>query len=45
MSRESEEMQPEYDIRGGARGKYLERYVSGGGYPRVTSMASRATAH
>ena len=27
MSQESEEMRPEYDIRGGARGKYFGQYV------------------
>jgi hypothetical protein len=26
---EPEEMQPEYDLRGGVRGKYLERYRQG----------------
>ena len=36
MSRESEEMQPEYDTRGGTRGKYFERYASGGGSRRET---------
>lgn len=31
MSRDSspDEMRPEYDIRGGVRGKYLERYREG----------------
>lgn len=27
MSLENEEMQPEYSIRGGARGKYFEQYI------------------
>jgi hypothetical protein len=27
MSRENEEMRPEYDIRGGARGKYFGQHV------------------
>jgi hypothetical protein len=27
MSQENEEMRPEYDIRGGTRGKYFGKYV------------------
>lgn len=26
---ESEQMKPEYDIRGGIRGKYYDRYIQG----------------
>ncbi len=29
MSQETNDMRPEYDIRGGIRGKYLERYTQG----------------
>jgi hypothetical protein len=29
MSQENEEMRPEYDIRGGVRGKYFRQYSGG----------------
>lgn len=43
MNQESDdqkEMRPEYDIRGGVRGKYFERYRKG----TVTGIAFQATA-
>ena len=43
MSPELEEMRPEYDIRGGARGRYFGRYVASGGQelPQVLDAALR----
>jgi hypothetical protein len=43
MSPENEEMRPEYDIRGGVRGKYFQRTGAGDGLQKSLGIQPQAT--
>ena len=43
MSPENEEMRPEYDIRGGVRGKYFQRMRAGDGLQKSLGIQPQET--